>query len=365
MSRAHVASHARGLRATRTRHVALPGRGPRLSRRARGGRRVAGRGLRARDAATTSWSPAARCRRTCWCSRCCRRGSARAACSAAPGSAIASGSPALWQSAGAWVGIALIFFIAPRVRRLAQYTVPDILEMRYGPPARVLGTITIVLAYTAIAAYQFRGGGRLLNLVAGIDPGHRRGHHRGVLRRLHRARRHALGRAARRRQRRDDARRRRRGDRLPARAAPAASAPPLASLRPDQLTRVRLAVAGPGAGAVPADDVPAARRSEHVSEVLLGARRARGAQRRRRLDRRHHRRRDADHRASACSAASPSPGSAPRNRRPSSSASPSTCCRRCSACCCSPAPRRSSSRPPTACCSPRRPTWCATSTSAS
>ena len=80
------------------------------------------------------------------------------------------GLAALWQSAGAWIGIALIFFIAPRVRRLAQYTVPDILEMRYGPPARVLGTIAIVLAYSAIAAYQFRGGGRLLNLVAGVEP---------------------------------------------------------------------------------------------------------------------------------------------------------------------------------------------------
>jgi SSS family solute:Na+ symporter len=80
------------------------------------------------------------------------------------------GFPALWQSAGAWVGIALIYFIAPRVRRIAQYTVPDILELRYGSAARVLGTITIVLAYTTIAAYQFRGGGRLLQLVSGIDP---------------------------------------------------------------------------------------------------------------------------------------------------------------------------------------------------
>jgi solute:Na+ symporter, SSS family len=81
-----------------------------------------------------------------------------------------AGFPALWQSAGAWVGIALIYFIAPRVRRIAQYTVPDILELRYGAAARVLGTVTIVLAYTTIAAYQFRGGGRLLNLVSGIDP---------------------------------------------------------------------------------------------------------------------------------------------------------------------------------------------------
>ena len=81
-----------------------------------------------------------------------------------------AGFPALWQSAGAWVGIAAIYFIAPKVRRLAQYTVPDILELKYGPAARVLGTLTTVLAYTTIAAYQFRGGGRLLELVAGIDP---------------------------------------------------------------------------------------------------------------------------------------------------------------------------------------------------
>jgi SSS family solute:Na+ symporter len=81
-----------------------------------------------------------------------------------------AGFPALWQSAGAWVGIALIYFIAPRVRRIAQYTVPDILELRYGPAARVLGTLTTVIAYTTIAAYQFRGGGRLLSLVTGLDP---------------------------------------------------------------------------------------------------------------------------------------------------------------------------------------------------
>ena len=82
-----------------------------------------------------------------------------------------SGFAALWQSAGAWTGIAFVYFIAPRVRRIAQYTVPDILELRYGPAARVLGTLTTVLAYATIAAYQFRGGGRLLALVAGIDPG--------------------------------------------------------------------------------------------------------------------------------------------------------------------------------------------------
>ena len=80
------------------------------------------------------------------------------------------GFPGLWQSAGAWTGILLAYFLAPRVRRIAKYTMPDILELRYGATARVLGSLTTVIAYTTIAAYQFRGGGRLLTLVAGLDP---------------------------------------------------------------------------------------------------------------------------------------------------------------------------------------------------
>jgi solute:Na+ symporter, SSS family len=74
----------------------------------------------------------------------------------------------LWLAAGAWIGIVIVFFLAARVRRIAQYTVPDILELRYNKWARILGTIVIVIAYTTIVGYQFRGGGFVLNLVAGI-----------------------------------------------------------------------------------------------------------------------------------------------------------------------------------------------------
>ena len=74
----------------------------------------------------------------------------------------------LWMAAGAWVGIIIIFFLAARVRRIAEYTVPDILELRYNKWARILGTIVIVIAYTTIVGYQFRAGGFVLDLVAGI-----------------------------------------------------------------------------------------------------------------------------------------------------------------------------------------------------
>ncbi len=81
------------------------------------------------------------------------------------------GFSALWMSAGAWVGIAIVYFLAGRVRRIAQYTVPDILETRYHPAARLLGTLAIVIAYLTIAGYQFIGGGRLLNILyPAIDP---------------------------------------------------------------------------------------------------------------------------------------------------------------------------------------------------
>jgi SSS family solute:Na+ symporter/sodium/proline symporter len=87
------------------------------------------------------------------------------------GLAFREGIGDLWMSAGAWVGILLVYFLAHRVRRIAQYTVADILEQRYTPLARVLGSLTVTVAYLAIVGYQFRGAGRLLNLVTRDLPG--------------------------------------------------------------------------------------------------------------------------------------------------------------------------------------------------
>ncbi len=71
----------------------------------------------------------------------------------------------LWFSLGAWIGILAVYFIAARVRRISQYTLTDILEKRYSPLARLLGTITIIVAYLIIAGYQFKGGGRFLSIL--------------------------------------------------------------------------------------------------------------------------------------------------------------------------------------------------------
>jgi hypothetical protein len=77
-----------------------------------------------------------------------------------------TGISELWFSSGAWLGILVIYSIAARVRRIAQYTLTDLLEKRYSQLAKVLGTITIIIAYMVIAGYQFKGGGRADRLCA-------------------------------------------------------------------------------------------------------------------------------------------------------------------------------------------------------
>ena len=83
--------------------------------------------------------------------------------------AFKNGFAALWQPGGGWAGLLVILFVAPRARKFAQFTIPDLLEARYNAAARVLGTIAILFAFTAITSYQFKGGGDILHLAFGID----------------------------------------------------------------------------------------------------------------------------------------------------------------------------------------------------
>ncbi|UCE19132.1 MAG: sodium:solute symporter family protein [Gemmatimonadota bacterium] len=76
------------------------------------------------------------------------------------------GYSSLIGSAGGWIGIIIVFFIAGRVREFGQYTVPDILEVRYNQWARLLATVTTIIAYVTIVSYQFRGGGWVLNIIS-------------------------------------------------------------------------------------------------------------------------------------------------------------------------------------------------------
>jgi SSS family solute:Na+ symporter len=67
---------------------------------------------------------------------------------------------------GAWI---LLFTIAGRLRALAQYSLTDIFEMRYGPAARVVIAFIGTLAYTILLSIGFVGGGYVLQSVFDIN----------------------------------------------------------------------------------------------------------------------------------------------------------------------------------------------------
>jgi SSS family solute:Na+ symporter/sodium/proline symporter len=88
---------------------------------------------------------------------------------AGAGLAYDRGLPALWFSLGVWIALAIMYFVAHRARALAQFTVPDLLEMRFNKWARILGTVVTIISYTAIVSYQFRAGGMVLEMITGIE----------------------------------------------------------------------------------------------------------------------------------------------------------------------------------------------------
>ncbi len=77
-----------------------------------------------------------------------------------------AGFSALWLAAGAWVGIIVIYFLAGKIQTFGQYTIGDILEVRYGPVARLFGAIALIISFTVIVSYQFVAGGFILNVAS-------------------------------------------------------------------------------------------------------------------------------------------------------------------------------------------------------
>ncbi|HEY3356512.1 MAG TPA: sodium:solute symporter family protein [Polyangia bacterium] len=76
-----------------------------------------------------------------------------------------AGLSSLWMPAGAWAGICVIYFLAGKIRTFGQYTIGDILEVRYGRFARLFGAVALVISFVTIVSYQFKAGGLILNVI--------------------------------------------------------------------------------------------------------------------------------------------------------------------------------------------------------
>ena len=70
---------------------------------------------------------------------------------------------------GAPLGALVLMALAPKIREMSKYTVPEILEKTYGEKTRFVASICVLLAYTGIVSYNFTGAGYIVNLVTGFD----------------------------------------------------------------------------------------------------------------------------------------------------------------------------------------------------
>ncbi|WP_404354860.1 sodium:solute symporter family protein [Cytobacillus firmus] len=75
---------------------------------------------------------------------------------------------AIFNLSGGIVGAIILYFIASKIRKIEIYTVPDLLERRFGKAALYISSVIIIFAFVGITAYQFTGGAYVLQLTTGI-----------------------------------------------------------------------------------------------------------------------------------------------------------------------------------------------------
>ena len=79
----------------------------------------------------------------------------------------------LWPAIGyvvpSLIGILVLMLIAAKIRNYGKYTVSEILEIKYGPIARMMAAVIIILAYVGIVSYQYKGIGFILHMATGVS----------------------------------------------------------------------------------------------------------------------------------------------------------------------------------------------------
>ena len=78
-----------------------------------------------------------------------------------------TGAAALIIPFGTFAGMILLSFIAKRARNIEASSVPEIIGSRFGPVARFLAVIALIMAYMVIVSYQFNAGGAVIEVISG------------------------------------------------------------------------------------------------------------------------------------------------------------------------------------------------------
>jgi SSS family solute:Na+ symporter len=76
-----------------------------------------------------------------------------------------AGWSAIWFLGSASAGLVVLAFIAPRVRQLGRYTLPEMIRLFYGQKADRVASVMIPVAWLGIIAVQIIAGGKILSAV--------------------------------------------------------------------------------------------------------------------------------------------------------------------------------------------------------
>ncbi|MUK87429.1 sodium:solute symporter family protein [Ornithinibacillus sp. L9] len=77
--------------------------------------------------------------------------------------------PAIGYAIPSLIGITVLLLISAKIRNYGKYTVSEILEIKYGPVAKVIAMVIIVLAFVGIVSYQYQGLGFILHVSTGVS----------------------------------------------------------------------------------------------------------------------------------------------------------------------------------------------------
>jgi Na+/proline symporter len=82
-----------------------------------------------------------------------------------------SGFSYAWSWPLTWIGwVVCALFVAPKIRRLEGFTLPDFFAARYeSQAARATSALFILVAYSVMLSAQYQAGGLLFTLVSGIS----------------------------------------------------------------------------------------------------------------------------------------------------------------------------------------------------
>ena len=81
------------------------------------------------------------------------------------GEAYNTGLAALILPVGGVLGIVLLTQIAAKVREQEVFTVPEIIQKRFGPVAGILAIVALVSAYMVIVSYQYNAGAAIIHTI--------------------------------------------------------------------------------------------------------------------------------------------------------------------------------------------------------